>query len=95
MQQIKISHTYIANCVKNNIAYNFDYPLLDELEISFPEINLAEIKNLLNKNNIQQNENYEKYITSNYGDLLSLNETSIIKQPKINLLTRLKKKFLK
>lgn len=91
----KYNNTYIANCVKNNIAYNFDYPLLDELEISFPEINLAEIKNLLNKNNIQQNENYEKYITSNYGDLLSLNETSIIKQPKINLLTRLKKKFLK
>lgn len=91
----KYNNTYIANCVNNNIPYNFDYQLLDELEICFPKISLVEIKNILKQNNIQQNENYAKYITSNYGDLLSLNENTTIEQPKINLLTRLKKKFLK
>lgn len=91
----KYNNTYIANCIKYNIPYDFDYTLIDEIEIKFPEISLEEITNILKEKNIQQNNDYTNYITTNYGKLISLNETSVIKQPNNNWFMKLKNKISK
>ena len=91
----KYNNTYIENCVNNKTPYNFDYPLLEELEINFPKLSLAEMKNLLNQNEIKQNKNYANYITANFGDLLSLNETSTIPTTQTSLFAKLKNLLLR
>ena len=53
------------------------------------------MKNLLNQNEIKQNINYANYITANFGDLLSLNETSTIPSTQTSLFAKLKNILLR